>query len=103
MNRTAGVDSIVAEWLAQRERGEAPAASELIRSHPDVADELRLRLHALRVVDDLFAADPREASLRMCRGVCREACIAGRTPTARPVAMATNAIAPSARPSTRAS
>jgi tetratricopeptide (TPR) repeat protein len=59
------VDQLIAEWLDRRERGDAPSEEELAAAHPELADELRARLHAERLLDrhlgaalDLPAAGP---------------------------------------------
>jgi formylglycine-generating enzyme required for sulfatase activity len=51
-------DSVFADWLHGREQGGGSTIDDLVRQHPDIASELRLRLEALRVVDQVFAAGP---------------------------------------------
>ena len=53
------VESILADWLDQREKGHAPDPAALIRAHPDLAEALQRRFAALNLVDLALAPDPR--------------------------------------------
>ncbi|MHC4932513.1 MAG: protein kinase domain-containing protein, partial [Planctomycetota bacterium] len=48
------IAEILAAWRERREQGEDIGAEELIRDHPDVADELRTRLAVLEIIDHAY-------------------------------------------------
>ncbi|MHC4548635.1 MAG: serine/threonine-protein kinase [Planctomycetota bacterium] len=48
------INEILEAWLDQRREGRAPPTEEVIRAHPEFAEELRLRLEALQVLDHLL-------------------------------------------------
>ncbi|MHC4491756.1 MAG: serine/threonine-protein kinase [Planctomycetota bacterium] len=61
MTSQGRADEIIGAWLQQKDQGEAPDPEEVIRAHPELADELRTRFEALLVLDHLFAAQAIEA------------------------------------------
>ena len=46
---------ILGDWQERRDRGEYVDPDELVRAHPELADELRARFLALAAVDQVFA------------------------------------------------
>jgi len=48
------VADLLAEWRERRERGEDVSARDLIRDHPDLAEELSARLAVLEIIDQAY-------------------------------------------------
>lgn len=44
------VETIVTDWQERRDHGEPVTPEEIIRSHPDLARELRAHFHALELL-----------------------------------------------------
>ena len=51
MTRSRDADRILSEWFDAYERGEARSPEELLRAHPELAEELRDGLAALGVLE----------------------------------------------------
>jgi len=75
MNKHERVESILAEWQEQRAHGETTPPEQVIASHEDCAEELRLRFQALRLLDlalSLPAGVPRQiGDFRLVREIGR--------------------------------
>ena len=52
---------VMADWYEQRSEGVEPGIEEMVRAHPDLADDLRDKFAAMEFLDHSFAAPPNEA------------------------------------------
>jgi tetratricopeptide (TPR) repeat protein/serine/threonine protein kinase len=61
MKKEERIARILGDWRESQGRGDARDPEEIVRAHPDLADELRARFVALHVMEQLFAEPDIEA------------------------------------------